>query len=82
MSDPMKDWSMPGTPNEPIVIDHPLYRHAPAISLGIGVVAGIAIAVFSSAPWWMPIFAGFVVAAIVHRFLRPRVRSPSAEDEI
>ncbi len=82
MPDPEKDWSHSATPNQPVVIDHPLYRHAPAIAAGVGIVAGLAVAVFSNAPWWMPFLAFAVVAAVIYRVLRPRLRAPSIEDEI
>jgi hypothetical protein len=82
MRDPLKDWSLSGVPEEPVVIDHPLYRRAPAISVGTGVAAALAIAVFADTPWWLPLLACAVVAAILFRILRPRMRSPSIEDEI
>ncbi len=76
-------WSPPGEIPEDLEIDHPVYRKAKPISLGMGAIAALGIAVGNSdAPWWMPILAFAVIAAIVYRILRPRLRHPSIEDEI
>ena len=76
-------WTPPGEIPEDLGIDHPVYRKAKPISLGLGVIAALGIAVGNSdAPWWMPILAFAVIAAIVYRILRPRLRHPSIEDEI
>ena len=53
------------------------------LALGVGAIAALGIAVGNSdAPWWMPILAFAVIAAVVYRILRPRMRHPSIEDEI
>jgi len=76
-------WKPPGETPEDLAIDHPVYRKALPISLGLGAVAALAMAVGNSgAPWWMPILTFAVIAAIVYRILRPRFRHPSIEDEI
>lgn len=76
-------WTQPGEIPEKIEIDHPVYRKAKPISLGIGAIAALGVAIgHSDAPWWMPILTFAVIAAIVYRILRPRFRHPSIEDEI
>jgi hypothetical protein len=75
-------WTPPGENPEEIEIDHPVYRKAKPISLGIGAIAALAVVVFTDTPWWMPILTFAVIAAIVYRILRPRMRHPSIEDEI
>jgi len=82
MPDLSEEPTPPFAAKDEIVIDHPLYRHAAAVAAGVGVAAGAAIAIFASAPWWIPILAVLVIAAMVYRILRPRMRSPSIEDEI
>ncbi|MBK19255.1 MAG: hypothetical protein CMM52_10525 [Rhodospirillaceae bacterium] len=78
-----EDWQDPAEELTNIKIDHPLYHHAPKISVAIGILAAIAIFIFrGEAPWWMPVFAGGIVAAVMFRLLRPRLRHPSIEDEI
>jgi len=73
----------PDRPPEQIVIDHVLWRRAPLWSCALGVVAALAVVVFASGvPWWMPILAFCVVAALAFRLLRPHPRQPSWEDEI
>ena len=67
---------------EPVVFDHPLYRKAPAVSVTVGIAAGLAVLLFAETPWWMPILVFLIVAAVLFRFLRPRLRHPSIEDEI
>ena len=48
-----------------------------------GIIVAMAIFFFrDEAPWWMPIFAGTIITAIMFRLLRPRLRHPSIEDEI
>jgi uncharacterized membrane protein YccC len=77
------DWSPPGTEQENIVIDHPVFRHASKIALGVGIALGLSIFIFNeNAPWWMPVFVCVIVSAILYRILRPRLRHPSIEDEI
>lgn len=76
-------WTPPGEIPEKIEIDHPVFRKAKPISIGVGAIAALAIAIgHSGAPWWMPLLAFAVIAAIVYRILRPRFRHPSIEDEI
>ena len=76
-------WTPPGENPEDFEIDHPVYRKAKQICLGAGAIAALAVVIGSSdTPWWMPILAFAVVAAIVYRILRPRMRHPSIEDEI
>lgn len=76
-------WKPPGEAPEDLAIDHPAYRQAKPISLAVGAAAGLGVAIFDSgAPWWMPLLAFAVIAAIVYRILRPRFRHPSIEDEI
>ena len=67
---------------EPIVFDHPLWRRAPAVSLATGAAAALADLLFADTAWWMPLLVFCVVAAVLFRFLRPRFRHPSIEDEI
>jgi len=75
-------WKPPVAPEE-LVIDHPLFRRARPIALGLGAAGGLGIAIgHETAPWWMPFLAFAVIAAIVYRILRPRLRHPSIEDEI
>lgn len=77
------EWENPAEDLTNIKIDHPLFRHAPKISIATGILVAIAIFFFrDEAPWWMPVFAGGIVAAIMLRLLRPRLRHPSIEDEI
>ena len=77
------EWTAPGEKIEEIKVNHPIFRQAPKISIGLGIITAALIFIFrESAPWWMPVFAGCVVTAIVYRFLRPRLRHPSIEDEI
>ena len=77
------DWSPPGTEPENIVIDHPVFRHASKIAIGVGIVLALSIFFFNeNAPWWMPVFVCVIVSAILYRILRPRLRHPSIEDEI
>ena len=76
-------WTPPTEIPEKIEIDHPLFHKAKYISLGAGAIAALAVAIGSSdSPWWMPVLAFAVIAAIVYRILRPRFRHPSIEDEI
>ena len=76
-------WTPPNEIPEKIEIDHPIFHKAKHISLGAGAIAALAVVIVSSGtPWWMPILAFAVVAAIVYRILRPRFRHPSIEDEI
>jgi hypothetical protein len=77
-------WQPPGEgEEEDFKVDHPVYRKAKSISLGLGAIAGIAIAIgHPTAPWWMPIFSFAVVGVVAYRILRPRMRHPSIEDEI
>ena len=76
-------WKPPGEIPEDLSIDHPVYRKAMPISLGLGAMAAFGIAVgHPDAPWWMPILAFAVITAIAYRILRPRFRHPSIEDEI
>lgn len=76
-------WTPPNEIPEKIEIDHPIFHKAKHISLGLGAVAALAVAIGSSTtPWWMPILVFAVVAAIIYRILRPRFRHPSIEDEI
>lgn len=72
----------PGAPQEPIVIDHVLWRRAPLWSCLAGVACALALAVFAEVPWWLPLLAFCVVAAVAFRLLRPRPRIPSWEDEL
>lgn len=73
----------PDQPPEKIVIDHVLWRRAPLCSCALGVATALALFVFGPAgPWWMPFLIFCVVAAVAFRFLRPRPRPPSWEDEI
>ena len=77
------DWQNPAEDLTNIQFDHPIFRHALKISVIIGIIVAIAIFFFrDEAPWWMPIFAGTIVTAIMYRLLRPRLRHPSIEDEI
>ena len=77
------DWQNPAEDLTNIQFDHPIFRHALKISVIIGIIVAIAIVVFrDEAPWWMPVFAGTIVTAIMYRLLRPRLRHPSIEDEI
>lgn len=76
-------WKPPGEKSEEIEIDHPVYRKARPIAIGLGAIAALGVAVgHADAPWWMPILTFAVVAAVVYRILRPRLRHPSIEDEI
>jgi len=76
-------WTPPGEADEDLKIDHPVYHKAKQISIGLGVVAGLGVAIgHTEAPWWMPFLVFAVTAAIVYRILRPRFRHPSIEDEI
>ena len=76
-------WTPPGEIPEDLAIDHPVYRKAKPIAIGLGAIAALGIAIgHADAPWWMPILAFAVIAAIVYRILRPRMRHPSIEDEI
>ena len=76
-------WSPPGEIPEKIEIDHPVFRKAKPISIGLGIIAAFGIAIgHPDAPWWMPILTFLVTAAIIYRILRPRFRHPSIEDEI
>lgn len=76
-------WKQPGEIPEKIEIDHPVFHKAKHISLGAGAIAALAVVIASSGtPWWMPILAFAVIAAVVYRILRPRFRHPSIEDEI
>jgi len=83
---PVSDiWQPPGEGegDDDCAIDHPVYRRAKSISIGLGIIAGIGIAVgHTTAPWWMPLFGGAVVMVVAFRILRPRLRHPSIEDEI
>ncbi len=77
------EWTPPGEEIEKIEVNHPIFRQAPKISIGLGIITAVMIFIFrESAPWWMPAFAGCLVAAIAYRLLRPRLRHPSIEDEI
>ena len=77
------EWESPAEDLTNLEFDHPIFRHAPKISVAIGIIVAIAIFVFrDEAPWWMPVFAGALVSAIMFRLLRPRLRHPSIEDEI
>ena len=77
------DWQNPAEDLTTIQFDHPIFRHALKISVIIGIIVAIAIFFFrDEAPWWMPVFAGTIVTAIMFRLLRPRLRHPSIEDEI
>jgi len=77
------DWENPAENLTNLEFDHPIFHHAPKISVATGITVGIAIFFFrDEAPWWMPVFAGFIVSAIMFRLLRPRLRHPSIEDEI
>lgn len=77
-------WTPPGEgAQEDLKIDHPVYRKAKQISIGLGAIAAFGVAIgHNSAPWWMPFLVFAVTAAIVYRILRPRFRHPSIEDEI
>jgi hypothetical protein len=76
-------WTPPGEGEEDLKIDHPLYRKAKPLSIGIGAVAAFGLAIgHSDAPWWMPLLVFAVTASIIYRLLRPRFRHPSIEDEI
>ena len=76
-------WTPPGENPEDLKIDHPIYRKAKPISLTLAAIAALAVAIGSTdSPWWMPILVFAVIAAIVYRILRPRMRHPSIEDEI
>ena len=76
-------WKPPGEIPDELEIDHPVYRKAKPISIGLGAIAAFGIAIgYTDAPWWMPILTFAVVAAVVYRILRPRLRHPSIEDEI
>ena len=76
-------WTPPGEIPEDLAIDHPVYRKAKPISIVLGAIAALGITIgHADAPWWMPILTFAVVAAIVYRILRPRMRHPSIEDEI
>ena len=81
---PVSDiWQPPVDSEDDLDIDHPVYRRAKSISIGLGIIAGIGIAIgHTSAPWWMPLFGGAVVTVVAFRILRPRLRHPSIEDEI
>ena len=77
------NWENPAEDLTNIQFDHPIFRHALKISVTIGIIVAIAIFFFrDEAPWWMPVFAGIIVTAIMFRLLRPRLRHPSIEDEI
>ena len=77
------DWKQPGEMDGDLKIDHPLYRRARPIAIGLGIIAGFGVAIGRpEAPWWMPVLVCGVVAAIIYRILRPRFRHPSIEDEI
>ncbi len=77
------NWENPTEDLTNIQFDHPIFRHALKISVAIGIIVAIAIFFFrDEAPWWMPVFAGTIVTAIMFRLLRPRLRHPSIEDEI
>lgn len=80
--EPTDRWSPQALANERIVFDHPLWRRAPAVSVGIGAAAGLAVLLFADAPWWMPLLIFLVVASVLFRLLRPRFRHPSIEDEL
>ena len=76
-------WQPPGEDEEDFKIDHPVYRKAKSISIGLGIIAAIGVAIgHPTAPWWMPIFSFAVIAAVAYRILRPRMRHPSIEDEL
>ncbi len=77
-------WTPPGEGGpEDLKIDHPIYRKAKPIAIGLGVIAGFGVAIgHNTAPWWMPFLVFAVTAAIIYRILRPRFRHPSIEDEI
>ncbi|MBT5047454.1 MAG: hypothetical protein HOK30_27315 [Rhodospirillaceae bacterium] len=78
-----ENWTPPGELDQDLKIDHPVYRKAKSISIGIGAIAGFGVAIgHTEAPWWMPFLVFAVTAAIVYRILRPRFRHPSIEDEI
>lgn len=81
---PVSDiWQPPAENEDDFAIDHPVYRRAKSISIGLGIIAGIGIAIgHTTAPWWMPLFGGAVVTVVAFRILRPRLRHPSIEDEI
>ena len=77
------DWKHPGEIEPDLKFNHPIYRRAKEISMALGVVGGLSVAIFhTAAPWWMPFFVFAVTAVIVYRILRPRFRHPSIEDEI
>ena len=82
MSPRLPDWQKFLAKPRDIKIDHPLYRHAPKISLCLGATSTIAIFLFAETPWWLPIFIGAVIAVMINRILRPRTRGFQIEDEI
>lgn len=85
MTEPDKDpldWQQQGNVPEKIEIDHPLFKKAPHVSIALGGMAAVAVLFGSETPWWMPLMIGGIVAGIVFRILRPRMRHPSIEDEI
>jgi hypothetical protein len=76
-------WKPPGERGKELEIDHPVFRKARPIAIGLGAIAALGIAIgHPDAPWWMPILAFAVVGAVVYRILRPRLRHPTIEDEI
>ena len=76
-------WTPPGEGEQDLKIDHPVYRKAKPIAIGLGAIAAFGIAIgYAEAPWWMPLLTFAVTAAVVYRILRPRLRHPSIEDEI
>ena len=76
------DWQAALEKPQQFEIDHPVYRNAPKIAIAIGTACGIAMAIFSDTPWWMPIFIGVVATVMINRILRPRTRGYQIEDEI
>lgn len=76
-------WKPLGEGEQDLTIDHPVYRKAKPIAIGLGAIAAFGIAIgHTEAPWWMPLLTFAVTAAVVYRILRPRLRHPSIEDEI
>ena len=78
----LPDWQKILAKPQDIKVDHPLYRHAPKISICLGVASTTAIFLFAETIWWVPIFLGAVIAVMVNRILRPRARGFHIEDEI
>jgi hypothetical protein len=77
-----QDWQKVIEKPQSLEIDHPLYHHAPKISIALGTLAALTIFVFANAPWWVGPFLGLVLAVMINRILRPRTRGIQIEDEI